>query len=476
MNTSNSFEEVEPGFLHSALGWGARRSLVEPVLGRIVLTILFGLLSFREFNSADGAPPFLYSEVWGGFRCVDLLIFGLIYFHLLWMLISHRNLPSVPNMIKQPALLFFGATAMALIQGLYQHGSHLYFDWRDIVLGVCAAAIFAYWVKSAADLQRGINLFVLVTGIRILYLLVHYAFGGGTEGGVPGMRTPIYDGPTLNAVVFIVLLAFGNFRIKSLSMFTRFLWMVFGVVAFMLAILSFRRAIWGELLIGMLLLIFLAKRKRLATLPFLVVISLGTIFMADEQLYLRIQSINPFAENSSPYATTNEDHVGDVLDAFDHVKEHPILGIGLGRPYSTNRIRAWKTESWEVHNALIHVWLFYGFLGLIAYLWFHIGLFRWLRRLQAEYSNYRVQVFYQAGLAWMMGQFLISCSFAPWPYGAIQTNVLIFFIIGTALSLQRNHMRSKTNIITRKANSLYLHSTWAESLTAETVSLQRNEQ
>src|SRR5439155_5279924 len=112
--------------------------------------------------------------------------------------------------------------------------------------------------------------------------------------------------------------------------------------------------------------------------------------------YRRAQSLNPLADSSSPYATTNEDHVGDVLDAFDQVKSHPILGIGLGRAYKTYRISEWKTESVEVHNGLLHVWVFYGLLGLLAYLLFHSSLFRWLMQLQAPHSDPRVRTFLQA--------------------------------------------------------------------------------
>jgi O-antigen ligase len=151
---------------------------------------------------------------------------------------------------------------------------------------------------------------------------------------------------------------------------------------------------------------------------------------------LRAESMNPLADRST-YAVTNADHVGDVLDALDVVKEHPVLGVGLGRPYRTNRIRDWKTESWEVHNGLVHVWVFYGLLGLIAYISFHVSLFRWLKRLQATQPDPRVRAFCQAGLAYVIGQFGVSCAFSPWFYGSLQADVLIFFVLGSLLFLHQ---------------------------------------
>jgi hypothetical protein len=443
MGISTAHSQIQADSLSPTVIWRASATSIKPALGGIVLTVLFSLLCCREYNSVDGTSFFLYSDAGAGFRWVDLLLLGIIYPHVLWVLMTRRRLTSAPNAIMRPALLFFVAIAIAFMQGLYQEGSHLYFDWRNIVLGIGLAGIYVFWIQTPSDLRRAVKLLALIMGIRILYLLANYTLGRGTEGGVPGLRTPIYDGPTLNAAVFIVLLAFCYTRVQSLTVLHRSIWTFVGLSAFMLTLLSFRRTAWAEVVVGVLLLLLLTTRMRLATFAFLLLISIGTALIANEQLYLRIQSFNPFTSNTSAYTTTNEDHVGDVLDALDHVKENPVLGIGLGRPYTTKRIREWKTESWEVHNALIHVWLFYGMLGLIAYLWFHVGLFRWLNRVRSKHPDAHVQAFCQAGLAWIVGQFAITCGFAPWPYGALQTNVIAFFIIGGALSMQRGLMWSK---------------------------------
>ena len=69
---------------------------------------------------------------------------------------------------------------------------------------------------------------------------------------------------------------------------------------------------------------------------------------------------------------------------MDQVHRHPVMGIGLGRSFQTQRIRDWKEESVMVHNAPLHVWLKYGLMGLVCYVWFHVALFRWLdQRLRA---------------------------------------------------------------------------------------------
>jgi hypothetical protein len=272
---------------------------------------------------------------------------------------------------------------------------------------------------------------------RILYLLGNFIAGRGVEGTVPGLMTPVYDGPTIDAAVFLALLAF-RFTQQEVGRLRKMLWLIAGIAAFLLVLLSLRRSFWGEMAIGTAVIATLQKNRKY--LMALVLLS-GLVFSyGGSRFYLRAESLNPLAERSS-YAITNEDHVSDLLDAFDVVKENPVLGIGLGHPYKTRRIADWKAESWEVHNGLLHVWVFYGLLGLIAYLSFHASLFRWLKKFQATEAEPRLRAFCQVGLAYLFGQFCISCGFAPWFYGQLQSDILIFFILGSLLSLQRRTWR-----------------------------------
>jgi O-antigen ligase len=237
--------------------------------------------------------------------------------------------------------------------------------------------------------------------------------------------------------VLLALLAF-RFTQQEVGRLRKMCWVVAGIAAFLLVSLSLRRTFWGEMTVGIVVVTALQKNRR--GLWALVLLS-GLLFSyGGSRFYLRAQSMNPLAEDS-PYTITNEDHVGDVLDALDVVKEHPVLGIGLGHPYRTQRITKWKTESWQVHNGPIHAWVFYGLVGFIAFLSFHVSLFRWLKKLQASEADARARVFCQVGLAYLVGQFCVSCAFSPWPYGQLQCVILISFIIGSLLSLQRRTLR-----------------------------------
>ena len=404
------------------------------LLRRITLTSIFALVCLREYDVTTSEPmSYLYKPAWAGFRWVDFVLLGVFYVHALWILKTRQPLPRLPQSLKRPTFLILAAVACAFFYGLYQGGEHLYFAWRDVLLGVGFAVVFSCWIRTSAALEDAIQVFAWVMSARILYLLGNFIAGRGVENAVPGLLTPVFDGATIDAAVLLVFLAF-CFTEQEVGRVRKMCWMIAGVAAFLLVLLSFRRTYWGEMTIGILVVTILRKNRRY--LVALVLVS-GLVFSySANSFFLRAESMNPLAESSS-YTITNEDHVGDVLDALDVVKEHPLLGVGLGHGYKTRRITDWKTESWEVHNGPLHAWVFYGLVGLVAYLSFHANLFRWLKKLQATETDPRVRAFCQAGLAYFIGQFCVSCGFSPWPYNQLQSDILIFFVLGSLLSIQR---------------------------------------
>jgi len=433
--------ELKPQFGAAARTGGI--SLRLPMFRWLFLTLIFSLLWFREFSSADGPRSFLYLESWGGFRLADFLMLGLVYFHLLWILGTRQPLPKIPRILKKPAPLFLAALGISLSWGVYQGGSHVYFDWRNIFLGVGLALMFSCWIRTPTALHEAVYIFAAMMGLLVFYAWAGYLAGTrGVLTVIPGLSTPLYDGPTLSAAVLLVLLAF-RFAPLENSFFRKTGWVIVGSATFLLVLLSFRRTIWAELAIGALVLAALQKKRRIVLFASIVVAFAFILGLGGQRVYQRVESMNPFAAGQSEYTSTNEDHVNDVLDALDQVKQDPLLGIGLGRTYRTPRISDWKAESWGVHNGLLHVWLLYGLLGLVAYLWLHASLFRWLNRLQAARSDPRARAFAQVGLAYLVGPFLVSFAFSPWPYGAFNTDLLVSFIIGSLLFLQAGFPRLK---------------------------------
>jgi O-antigen ligase len=210
-----------------------------------------------------------------------------------------------------------------------------------------------------------------------------------------------------------------------------------------MVVLCFRRTYWVELTVGGLVLILFSRRRRASSvLKFAAALAVAAILLG-APFYARLQSFNLF-QTSSQFSEDNGDHLDDLLDAWDQLQQSPFLGAGLGMPYPTWRIRNWKSESVMVHNAPIHVWLRYGLCGLVFYLWFHAALFRWLKT-RIRIASGRQHAFLVAALAFLVAQFAVSLTFAPWPFSELQSVTLISFLL-TGAAVPSPHRHSSLNI------------------------------
>jgi O-antigen ligase len=249
----------------------------------------------------------------------------------------------------------------------------------------------------------------------------------------------------LNAAVLLALFAL-RFGPQETSSLRKIWWGIVGGSASLLVLLSFRRSFWAELAIGALILAALRRKRRLVAFGLIVVVAALVAGLGGDRVYQRVKSMNPFVPGQAEYTSDNEDHVNEVLDAIDQVQQTPILGIGLGKMFRTPRTSDWKAESWGVHNGLLHAWLLYGLLGLVAYLWFHVSLFRWLHRLQQLNVEPRVRSLAQVALAYLIGPFLVSFGFSPWLYGALNNDTLVAFILGSLLVSHSWSLRGETRL------------------------------
>ena len=117
----------------------------------------------------------------------------------------------------------------------------------------------------------------------------------------------------------------------------------------------------------------------------------------------------------SEFGADNADHWHDLLDAWDQVRQSPLMGIGVGTAYPTWRIRNWKSESVMVHNAPIHVWLKYGVAGVVCYLWFHLAAVA-LAVPAIKISGPRVRPrFSNVAFAYLAAQFVMTWALRPGP-------------------------------------------------------------
>jgi hypothetical protein len=398
--------------------------------GAAVQFAMLWLIFVPEYSQGGGdtvAKSPLYHTVAGNLRLIDLFVLFTGVLAAFTLGCSRRRQPCFPRKLTVLLAAFGVAIVVSLIYGMERDGRNLFFDWRAIVLGFAFYFVYRFWNQTALDVRPAISVFVSVVAIRIVTAFFYYARGQGDD--LLGLRIPLFDGPSISAIVFASILGISLACSGSTSR-QRSSWLLFGTSAALLVALCFRRTYWAELAIGLMLLAISARGHRMRILvPAFCAVAIAFLVLGGS-LTDRLSSID-FTHDDTPYAENNADHVGDLLDAWAQVRASPITGIGLGRSYETWHIRNWKEESVMVHNAPLHVWLKYGLLGLSVYLAYHLCLFHSLRSQARRLPLFRKAVV-NAVLAYLGAQFVVSLAFTPWPYSAVQSTNLIAFLMAIA--------------------------------------------
>jgi O-antigen ligase len=430
MTTAPSF--TLPG--RNPLSFCAPRSWALRFWQGLVFFALFSVIFVPEF-SRDGtgntcSPP--YAKAVAGFRFVDLAILAIVFCHVVGLGCLRGRAVSFPRTLAIPGTAFLGCVAIAIGYGNMHNGSNFFFDWRGLALGIGLYFVWSFWMQEPGDLAFAVRLFAVYMAVRIALLYLLYL--AGYRDTLLGVSIPIFDGPALSCIVFTGLLAF-RYQEATDHPIEKLLWCGLAAASYVIVLLCFRRTYWGELGVGTLVLLLLRKRRRLRILVFLAATLCIAAAVLGSSFSGRIRSLD-VTNADTEFSADNADHLLDLADAWDQVRESPLMGIGVGTSYPTWRIKNWKTESVMVHNAPLHVWLKYGLAGLACYLWFHLALLRWLHRQSKPQAP--DSAFFAAAFAYLTAQFVMTLGFAPWPYSELQLTTLISFIVAVAVIGNRN--------------------------------------
>ncbi len=407
-------------------------------IGRKLVRILFFLPLFSiifvpEFSRDDAlsAGSIIYSKAVAGFRYIDLAIIAIVFIHLVLLCCSRRKL-WFPQNVLLPGVAFLVCISIAIGYGSSRGGTNFFFDWRGLALGIGMYVVWAFWVQSYYDVKFAIKVFAIFLAARISLLYILYLAGYGDT--LLGASIPVFDGPIISCIAFTALFAL-SYQ-DTVNQKHRLAVLFLAAAACLLVVLCMRRTYWGELGIGLTILLVLRKRNRVGSLIVMAaVLALAATLLGSSFSY-RLQSLN-VTRADTRFSTDNADHVNDLVDAWDQVRQSPIMGIGLGTAYPTWHIRNWKPESVMVHNAPLHVWLKYGLAGLLCYLWFHLALLYWLYR-QVGASSGSNRAFSSAAFAYLAAQFIVTLGFAPWPYSELQLTVLMSFLLAGTVAASRS--------------------------------------
>lgn len=439
-----------PLHLRARVAGPARRS----PFGWALFLLLFSVIVPREAAGIDSdSPSWLYLKAFGDLRWIDVVVFGALGFVASLRIGSNRFFRlHAPKDMGRWAVLMSLAILLAMVHGSLAGGTELFFDWQGLALGAAFMLVLYQVVRTRPDAVRAaaFALIAVLVG-RAAYQLATF-FAGTTGVTLQGVRIPVFDGPTLSNTVFVVIAA-GCLAVgwKRGPVSARVVCSAAALLGLVLVVLAFRRTYWGEAVVGLVTILLVFNKRRLSAALALAALGAALLPYLPGEFRLRAESANPFAGEENRYTVTNEDHVNDLRDAWDVIKQDPVLGYGLGRPYETERIENWKHTSWGVHNAVLHVWLRYGALGLVSYLGLHVATLRWLLRLSRRFHPDSFERWWLiAAFSYITATLVVSLFASPWPYGASQNSLLILGLVGTAFALQ-NQLRSSERSAPRLA-------------------------
>jgi O-antigen ligase len=392
-------------------------------LALVVLVVWFG------GDNSEAGPGIPWSDArLMGVPVHYVLLAGLILMLLPYVAVT-PHFPLVGR-LKESGLwgwLVLSWAVISLVLGIaiVRGAPDLFADWRNLAVTAVVSVLASKWLAAQPWRRLAMLDLAIAFGLLSAPILISYLAGSGSTA--LGVRTTVFDAPTLYAVSFAAITGVWQLLNRGSLGFLRVVLLVIATVSSILVVLlSLRRSFWVLLGVGMitLLVVFLRSREMRAIrlyaafLTATLVLTAAYVALGAETVVARIESFNP--GSAGGFSSTNQDHVNDLIDAWNVIEDSPILGYGIGFEYETDLIAEWKDSSFEVHNAILHAWLKFGLLGALGYLGFHLA---WVRFALRRSSSELVSVG-----AFVIG-FMVATMAGTWPYGHLQIAVLIGLLL-----------------------------------------------
>lgn len=219
-----------------------------------------------------------------------------------------------------------------------------------------------------------IDIFLFIVFLKCIYGLFNFVVHGGNNFLILGNIVYAY-GDTLNIILFSIAIAIGRYLDKKKNIY-----IIYTIIYIIVIILSMRRSVLGGLIC--IIVVYLVLVRPLEKLKIIVAIAVITLFaviimnspivsgtkISVDTVLDRIESINILnKDNSEDELTSDNGHIDDNLDAWDNVKDSPILGKGLFAKVRRPRV-TWQSDGSYFHNAYLGVWIQCGLAGFCYYI------------------------------------------------------------------------------------------------------------
>lgn len=426
--------------------------LIEYTLYLFVFLLPFQTRFFIEKGSINGG----YSE----YGTIGLYIFDIVLVALLSLFLIQQS--KKIKMVDSPPKISF---LWWLIAGLDLTIFISIFVAEDHVLSIYRYAVFLFgaglfWVLAKAEYSRLKMYLALLSGIFIhaglgiwqfltqsdfackwLGMAGHSASAGGTsvvevaEAGERWLRAygglphPNILGGVLAIGTLIILGILINYesRIKNyelkrkssylLPLISYLLILVFTAALFF----TFSRGAWLSLAVGLLVLSVANYWKKNKSASLVISRSILIMFLLLAILSVFYSGIinTRLTGGTELEEKSATERMVSMSDAREMIKEHPVLGVGVGN-YSLELAEqdpggsAWSYQ--PVHNTFLLVWAEIGFMGLM----FFVSVLAWV-----------AAVLYKRGDHWglaVLASLMVILTFEHWLW-SLHSGVLFFWLV-----------------------------------------------
>ena len=407
------------------------------------------------------------------FRFDKMLLFGQVNIYYLFSVVhiivlafemvsnKYKNNVSDRNYLKYIWIAYFIPGNLLVYLAVYLK------DIELIDLGLQPVAVFfvylvaTYYVqdifirnKDREKLSNILTTLEILIIVRCCYSIGKYFVGFGDSNPVRGgVRLGTEDDfADFFILLFIIALSSLLFN-KNAGVKTKMVHVLGIITSSYVAIYSFRRYFWGELIvaIGIILLSYYrfgnvnVYKKVMLVFGSVVVIFSSMSFVGADRItnnyYVGrlLTSISLLDYRYESEYGIDTGHRAEIQDGWYNVKKNWLLGI---TPFGADRMERFETAEWQsglfIHNGYLQVWVVYGLLGFILYV---------LLYLKSVQLGYIMFIRYKSNMGLILLTFM-ACQMIKnivWPTAITNMNVTIIYIFLISLVLKARRLETAKN-------------------------------
>jgi O-antigen ligase len=308
--------------------------------------------------------------------------------------------------------------------------AHAFGNMKNYILFVTV------WLTASLAAERrvrgwAINVLLVSGAGSALYGVVIYFMGRG-RGSLERTPGTFSNEMTFGGIMMLLLSLFTAMSIAGgIPRRSRIISIIAAAIAAAALVLTQTRSSWLAMFISGLFIFFFLRRRWV---PFFMAAVAVLVLLGPEAYRDRVRTI------FDPQFRTNVQRINMVRGGISIFREHPAIGTGpvdLGDIYREHMPPEAVHVHGHMHNIFLHVAVTTGALGLAAFVWMLVAMFRIVGR------SMRLDLpppcgALAAGSAGALAGFIINGMF-DWNFGDAEVLTMMLIIVGMSAAISREY-------------------------------------